>query len=407
MLKNILFRQFISRDSHKIVQIFLRHGHTIRGKRPGVARTLQQRLDELNYVDPELLKVVNIGLPAVKVPRSVVMKDRLRQNIRNNPEIEKLARMNQLEVNLEDVHGEWMKTTGPSDIKGLAEYYNIYKDLFGSAYFVPRVNLEILYPASSDNYNPVFYGNILSPEDAKVPPIVHFDHAFKLPKEKNESLWTLIMTTPDGHLEKSTGEYVHWLVTNITNGDVNSGDTIVPYLQPFPARGLGYHRYIFILYKQNAKVNFDKIRVSQTKDPAQRNFSTLEMYREHQNTLTPASLVFFQAEYDDSVRDVFHKVFDTSMLTFEYDKERNYIAPQKWFPLKRAFNTYMDMHRDPMEINKEFVQRKLAKTHPFDGPKAPLRFPMAHPIKNKPSWLVVEMKKERQGIGRINDYEDW
>ncbi|XP_059616637.1 large ribosomal subunit protein mL38 [Phlebotomus argentipes] len=410
MLGNLLYRSFIARESHKIVQIPIRHGHTIRGKRPGVARSLQQRLDEMNYVDPELARKINIGLPQLKASRSDQLSERLqhRKMMKNNPEIEKLARHNELEVDLENVSQEWMKTSGPFDVRGIADYYEIFDHLFGDAYFIPRVHLRVLYPTSTDDCNPVYYGNILSPEDAVEQPIVEFDHQFRLPKEKDkENLWTLIMTTPDGHLSDSSSEYVHWLVTNIPNGDVAKGDLIVPYLQPFPVKGLGYQRYVFVLYKQNNKLDLkDYKRPQETKNPDERTFKTLDFYRKLQDTITPAGLAFFQAEYDDSVREVFHKKFDSSLPVFEYVQQAPYLGPQKWFPLKRAFNTYMDLYRDPMQINKEFLERKLSKTHPFDGPKPPLRFPMAHSIKNKPSWLRVEIRKHLKGMGRSGT-PDW
>lgn len=63
----------------------------------------------------------------------------------------------------------------------------------------------------------------------------------------------------------------------------------------------------------------------------------------------------------------------------------------------------MDKYRDEKEIKREYLVRKLAKTHPFDGPEKPLRFPNAHPIKNVPSWLKTEIKKDRLKWGRIND----
>lgn len=50
---------------------------------------------------------------------------------------------------------------------------------------------------------------------------------------------------------------------NIPNGDVSKGELIVPYLQPFPPRGTGYHRHVFVLYKQNQKLNFDELKVEQ------------------------------------------------------------------------------------------------------------------------------------------------
>lgn len=108
---------------------------------------------------------------------------------------------------------------------------------------------------------------------------------------------------------------------------------------------------------------------------------------------------------------------------FEYDFPKQYIKDQTWFPLREPFNLYMDKYRDQKQVNvfffywilaqknnrefiqvaKEFLERKLAKTHPFTGPPAPLRFPNAHPITGVPSWLKTEKKKARLGWGRIND----
>lgn len=50
---------------------------------------------------------------------------------------------------------------------------------------------------------------------------------------------------------------------NIPNGDVSKGELIVPYLQPFPPRGTGYHRHVFVLYKQDQNLNFDELKVQQ------------------------------------------------------------------------------------------------------------------------------------------------
>lgn len=80
------------------------------------------------------------------------------------------------------------------------------------------------------------------------------------------------------------------------------------------------------------------------------------------------------------------------------------MKPQKWFPLKQPFNLYLDYYRDPKETMKAFLLRKLKDVHPFREPKSPLKYPNACPIdKNTPSWLRVQMKRERLGFGRIND----
>lgn len=90
---------------------------------------------------------------------------------------------------------------------------------------------------------------------------------------------------------------------------------------------------------------------------------------------------------------------------FEYEFPKPYIRPQEWFPKAKPFNLYMDKYRDPKDINMDYLLKKLKKVHPFDGPEKPLKYPNAHSIKNTPSWLVHEIKKERRSWGRINEIE--
>lgn len=65
----------------------------------------------------------------------------------------------------------------------------------------------------------------------------------------------------------------------------------------------------------------------------------------------------------------------------------------------------MDKYRDEKQIAKEFLLKKLRKTHPFRKPELDIKYPNAIPFKKGiPSWLKLEMKKERSKWGRINDY---
>lgn len=199
------------------------------------------------------------------------------------------------------------------------------------------------------------------------------------------------------------------------------------YLPPFPPRGLGYQRMVFVLYKQESRLDLSshKLDAKDYNNLEKRTFSTLDFYRQHQDELTPAGLAFYQTNWDESLTSFYHNVlrklvelklifhiYSHSRMPFaelkepiyEYDFPKPYLADQKFFPLKQAFNLYMDKHRDIKEINKEYLQRKLAKTHPFEGPEKPLRFPNAHPLRDVPSWLKTEIRKRRLGTGRVQDY---
>lgn len=119
-------------------------------------------------------------------------------------------------VNLNEIKEEWFKTSGPYQVRDIADHYAIYKDLFGAyAYFVPRVNLGIKYTLSNEESWPVYFGNRIYAEQTKNAPDVSFNHKFSMshsgPVEEN-TLWTLIMSNPDGNLNDSEKEYVHWMV---------------------------------------------------------------------------------------------------------------------------------------------------------------------------------------------------
>lgn len=47
---------------------------------------------------------------------------------------------------------------------------------------------------------------------------------------------------------------------NIPEARLEEGEQIVDYMRPIPARGVGYYRYIFILYKQNQHLDFTEYK---------------------------------------------------------------------------------------------------------------------------------------------------
>uniref|UniRef100_U5ERQ6 Large ribosomal subunit protein mL38 n=1 Tax=Corethrella appendiculata TaxID=1370023 RepID=U5ERQ6_9DIPT len=391
--------------------VISRNGHKLRGKPPGIARSLEQRLNEINYVDPEIAHKIDIGFPVLKLSRSVEIKERLKhvKEQRSNSNLEKLARTNNLNVDLQNVKSEWYKTGGPYQIKKIAEHYGVFEHLFGAAYFIPQVKLDIHFKADSKGelLNPVYYGNVLKPKDTKAAPQVQFDSSFSFSKDKNDagktSLWTLVCTNPDYCTLEDEREICHWFIGNIPNSDLNKGEEIVSFLQPVPIKGFGWQRYIFILYKQEKKLDFSDFKIKQENNLDVRKFKTFDFYKKYQDDMTPAGLAFFQSDWDESMIDFYHNVLKTKMPTVEYDLPKPYIREQEWFPLRRPFNLYMDKYRDPKQINREYLQRAFSKTHPFNGPEPELRFPNAHSIKDVPSWLKTEMKKDRLKWGRIND----
>ena len=112
--------------------------------------------------DPSLHYKVNIGLPVMKPSRRDIYQPRMQHMklLKTNPE-KKLINM----PSESDVRKEWLKTCGPYHLKTIAEHYNIYDDLFGEAYFVPRIPLDIKYQLDNEVKMPVFMGNQIKPSE--------------------------------------------------------------------------------------------------------------------------------------------------------------------------------------------------------------------------------------------------
>ena len=47
---------------------------------------------------------------------------------------------------------------------------------------------------------------------------------------------------------------------NIPGNKVEQGERIIDYLRPIPARGVGYYRYVFILYKQTRRLDYTEYK---------------------------------------------------------------------------------------------------------------------------------------------------
>ncbi|XP_003484651.1 39S ribosomal protein L38, mitochondrial [Bombus impatiens] len=397
-MANPVLRSFI-KDIPSCLKIRVeqvRHGHHLRGKPPTIALTLQQRLQLLKGPSPTK---VNIGFfaskPSFQKKQAWMAERKIK---RANMHFEKEIRSGKLPLNLEEARNIWLQTTSPYDIQKIADHYNIFQDLFGNAFFFPVVQLDINYNIDdNDTLVKVYTGNVIKPAEAHKLPNVEY-------KAQNDTLWTLVMCTPDGNLENSNNEYCHWFLGNIPGNRVEEGEQIMDYLRPIPVRGVGYYRYIFILYKQSQRLDYAEYnRLQPCLQLKERNWNTLEFYRKYQDYLTPAGLAFFQSDWDPTVREFYHSVLDAKEPIFQYDFPKPYIKPQTWFPLRQPFNLYLDRYRDPKEIMKEFLLRKLKTVDPFKEPKAPHKYPNACYIdKRIPSWLRVQIKKERLGWDRVN-----
>lgn len=58
-------------------------------------------------------------------------------------------------VNVDDdrVKADWLEAEGQFQVKRIADHYGIYEHLFGYAFFIPRITLDIKVIATEQNSN--------------------------------------------------------------------------------------------------------------------------------------------------------------------------------------------------------------------------------------------------------------
>jgi len=385
----------------------------------GVDLNLQERLDELFAEEHSevVTKAIDIGFPVGKLrdaPKQFENRQEYmdwKKNKRSDKELQRAARKNTLEVDMNDVKKEH-EASGAlfQEIQNAAGLYGVYEDLFDGAYFTPNVNLTIEFDYNEELVTPAFRGNVIKPKEATTEPYVHYECP------ENDSLWTLLLTNPDGHFTDNSSEYLHWMVTNIKGNDLSTGQVIAPYLQPFPAFGTGYHRYVFVLFKQAGEIDASKyVQSSEEIDLASRTFKTRQFFDD--NEVTPAGLSFFQSDWDSTLTKFFHHTLNMREPRYEYDFPPYYTKP--WVEKNprhiTPFNLFLDTKREPKEIQEEVLKKKLALTHPFKGQlDGHLEFPNAHsPQPRRPSdakihgsWRLREIERERLRQGYYKDM-DW
>ncbi|KAK2511167.1 hypothetical protein Q9233_017168 [Columba guinea] len=273
----------------------------------------------------------DISLPREKLLRAKEIKARkkiLGEN-RQNAEMERAARLRTALIPLDEVRAEWEKSSGPFHKQRVAEHCAVFRDLFRGATFTPWVTLRVEYSQEDEHVVPVYYGNMVTPSEASSPPAVSYE-------ADKGSLWTLLLTNPDR-------------VTNIPGNDMQSGKEICHYLPPFPAMGTGYHRFIFLLFKQDRRIDSSEdVRPTLCHRLKLRTLSSFDLYRKHEDGMTPAGLAFQQCQWDSCVSWVSHQLLNMREPVFEFARPPVYHPPQVKFPRHQPLR-YLDRYRDSKE----------------------------------------------------------
>lgn len=100
--------------------------------------------------------------------------------------------------------------------------------------------------------------------------------------------------------DPKVGEVRHWLVVNIPGNDLASGETKWQYIGSGPPSGSGFHRYIFLLFKQpNGKQEFDFPTVTNRSREGRLSTKTRKLIADYNLKLVAGN--FYFAQYDDYV----------------------------------------------------------------------------------------------------------
>ncbi|UYV62204.1 MRPL38 [Cordylochernes scorpioides] len=369
---------------------------------------MTQTIPELDLKgrDLDIEKKINIGFakPPTSLPDTKERQAIIKEVKKSLGGLGRSSRTKKLNISLEEARKNWLKENGPEEIKRIAEHYGVYESLYQHGYFLPYLPINIYYDYDAESVTPVYHGNIIYAKETQSAPTVKFNSG-------PEDLWTLVLTNPDGHLEDNNSEYLHWLVANIKGGDLSTGETIVDYLRPIPYLGTGYHRYIFVLYKQDGRLDFSQYKKEQPcLNLPDRTFKTYDFYKSHQQELTPASLAFFQSVWDTSVKDFLHHTLKMKEPHFEYVQPPDYFCDQTDYPHLEPFNLYLDKYRPPKDLRKEVFLKRMSFVDPFKDEPPKAKFPnikTSAETYDTPEWRWAVLWKQDNRIGRFRELEPY
>lgn len=156
----------------------------------------------------------------------------------------------------------------------------------------PKSTVSVIYPGNKS----VNLGSELTPTDVKDPPAVKWD------ADDQSTFYTLAMVDPDApsRAEPKFREVNHWLVGNVRGSDVATGDVITDYLGSGPPKGTGLHRYVFLVFKQKERIEFDEPRTSNTSRAHRLSFS-IRKFAGKYGLGQPIAGNFYVAQWDPYV----------------------------------------------------------------------------------------------------------
>ncbi|XP_012266003.2 protein D2-like isoform X2 [Athalia rosae] len=156
---------------------------------------------------------------------------------------------------------------------------------------IPASLVDVTYPGNLS----VKIGQEFTPTQVKDQPAVKWN-------ADPATFYTLAMSDPDAPSRETPTfrEWHHWLVGNIPGDDVSKGDVLSEYVGSGPPKDTGLHRYVFLVYKQNGRINFDEPRLT-NRSAENRGLFSIRKFAAKYDLGDPVAGNMYQAKYDDYV----------------------------------------------------------------------------------------------------------
>ncbi|KAI1722561.1 phosphatidylethanolamine-binding protein [Ditylenchus destructor] len=371
-------------------------------------------LPELYLIDPDRIQnslddrmplpnrqTYNVGFKKLKTPQ-ITQKRHDEETLKKNA----LNHENKIEIDESDF-----------DMLPPLFHYGIFDDLFMKGIFFH--NTQSFNATFSNNKSDlseieccVKYGNFIKPSNATIPPNV----AIEVPAGSSGKAYNSLLVVnidgdgfcsdedvpnPSTEVQKHV---IHWFVANIPDSKpLSDGEEVVPYLQPIPFYGTGYHRIAFILFRHAAKMDFSSYK-KEDLNMLSRKFDTYQFFLAHQQELTPSAVKFCQMKWDESCDKRLHEMGMKSPR-YWYNWNEALRPKQAEYPKKpMPFDKYLSMYRDPKAVRKDIWRQRLdmlANLPPgkkLEQPKYP-DILYADNAKKMPYWAHMNLLKKNRGEG--------
>ncbi|XP_061394826.1 putative odorant-binding protein A5, partial [Musca vetustissima] len=147
------------------------------------------------------------------------------------------------------------------DLETFFKDYKIVPDMIDEA---PKEKLKL----EMDNGLLVGDGVEYKPADMMSIPIIDW------PSADPNKYYSVYMGCPDAPDSKDPrwAESVHWLVLNVPGNQVDKGEIYCTYIGPFPPKNAGIMRYVYLVYEQPNKIDFDEKVIDPSDGKAHMNY---------------------------------------------------------------------------------------------------------------------------------------